>query len=358
MFSDPQVMYGGNNYIKTHIAIATAFKGMDSFENNYRSETFEKFLEYREIIAERLQQRYMGTTYPDRGFLRGTALAGNTYSLENGRINRSSSDVLIPAFLAAYSGKDPKRIDLNPFPGIKAILPNWHITYSLVQLPFLKKLFKEFRLEHRYDCAYKVNSFSSYSDWVTIGEGLGFTQDVLNSGDIPGAIPSSPYNIPSVMLEENFMPLIGVSSTFFNDMTLSIKYEKKRNLTLNSAAGQLVENSSQGFSVTGAFKIANFNQVLKLKSKQKNFNNDLELSLNVKMQSSSNIIRNFDTEITRATTGTRTWNIDFQANYNVSKRIKMGAYYNYTSNTPLVSQNSYPTTSSNYGLQITMELVK
>lgn len=357
MFNDPQVMYGGK-YIKTHIALATAFKGFKSAENNYQSETFDKFLQNIDIIAERLQQRYMGTTYPDRGFLRGTALAGNTYSLDNGKINRSSSDVLIPAFMAAYSGKDPKKISLNPFPGIKSILPNWRVTYDMTQLPFFKKLFKALTIKHNYECRYQVDNYSSYSDWVTIGDGLGFTQDVLRSGDIPGAIPTSPYNIPSVTLEENFVPLIGVDVTLFNDLQLGVQYEKKRKLSLNSSAGQLVESSSQGFSVTGSYKIANFNQVLKLKTKQQNVNNDLEFTLNVKMASNAALIRNFDTNTTRATSGARTWTIDFMANYVVSKRISLGAFFNYDSNTPLVSPNAYPTTSTNYGLQIKMSLVK
>jgi len=42
----------------------------------------------------------------------------------------------------------------------------------------------------------------------------------------------------------------------------------------------------------------------------------------------------------------------------VSKRITMGAYFDYQNNMPLVSTSAYPTTSSNYGLSITMSLVK
>ena len=228
----------------------------------------------------------------------------------------------------------------------------------MTQLPFFKKLFKALTIKHNYECRYQVDNYSSYSDWVTIGDGLGFTQDVLRSGDIPGAIPTSPYNIPSVTLEENFVPLIGVDVTLFNDLQLGVQYEKKRKLSLNSSAGQLVESSSQGFSVTGSYKIANFNQVLKLKTKQQNVNNDLEFTLNVKMASNAALIRNFDTNTTRATSGARTWTIDFMANYVVSKRISLGAFFNYDSNTPLVSPNAYPTTSTNYGLQIKMSLVK
>ena len=353
MFDDPTIIYGGS-YAKTHIAMASALKSVSS-SNDYKSEYFETFLTNREIIAQRLEQRYVGTNYPDAGFLKGTAMAGNPYSPLNGEVNRSSSDVLIPAFLAAYSGKDASKIDLNPFPGFKSILPNWRITYDgLMRIPFFKKVFKSFNLNHVYQCTYSVGSFSSFSDWVTIGNGLGFTQDALTQG----AIPSSPYNISSVTLTEKFAPLIGFTASFNNGIDINVQYDDQRTLTLNSSAAQLVETSGRGFTLGAGYKIANFNKVLRIKTKQQNVNNDLEFKLNVKMTSNMALIRKIDTNTAQPTSGTRTWGIDFTANYVVSKRITMGAYFDYQSNTPLVSPTSYPTTNSNYGLSIKMDLVK
>ncbi|MBQ9556773.1 MAG: cell surface protein SprA [Muribaculaceae bacterium] len=352
MYDNPTIIYGGS-YTKTHVAIASALKSVSS-SNDYKSEYFEKFLSNIPVVADRLRQRYEGTTYPDLGFLRGR-LGGRPYSVDNGDINTSSSDVLIPAFLAAYSGKDPGKVNLNPFPDIKAILPNWRVTYDgLMRIPFFKKMFKSFSLNHAYQCVYSVGSFSSFSDWVTIGNGLGFTQDALTGG----AIPSSPYNISSVTLTEKFAPLIGFNATFFNDISLNMQYDDQRTLTLNSSAAQLVEASSKSFTLGGSYKIANFNQVLKLKKKQQNVNNDLTLNLNVKMSSNTALIRKIDSNTTQPTSGTRTWGINFTANYVVSKRITMGAYFDYQTNTPLVSTTSYPTTNSNYGLSINMSLVK
>jgi len=353
MYDNPTVIYGGN-YTKTHIALATALKSVSSADN-YHSDTFDKFLSNIPIVADRLQQKYMGTTYPEYGFFQGTSMAGNTYSLENGAVNMASSDVLIPAFMAAYSGKDAQKVNLDPFPGIKSILPNWRVTYDgLMRIPLFKRLFKSFSLNHAYQCVYNVGQFNSFSDWVTIGNGLGFTQDALTGG----AIPSSPYNIASVSLTEKFAPLIGFTATFFNDMTLNAQFDDQRTLTLNSSAGQLVEASSRSFTLGGSYKIANFNQVLKIKSKQQNVNNDLTLNCNVKMSSNTALIRKIESNTAQATSGTRTWSINFTANYVVSKRITMGAYFDYQSNMPLVSTSSYPTTNSNYGLTINMSLVK
>ena len=353
MFDDPSILYGGS-YTRTHIALKTAFKGFSSTDN-YHSETFDKFLENIPIIVDRLQQQYMGTTYPDKGFLHDIGYGGETYSLEHGAINPSSSDVLIPAFIAAYSGKNASKVDLNPFPGIKAVLPNWRVTYDgLMRIPFFKKVFKSFNLTHVYQCIYNVGQYNSYSDWVTIGNGLGFTQDVLTNGPIP----SSPYNIASVTVNEKFAPLIGFSATFNNDMTVNVQYDSQRTLTLNSAAGQLVEATTKGLTLGASYKIANFNQVLKIKTKQQNVNNDLTFNLNVKMANNASLIRKFETNTAQATNGTRTWSANFTANYVVSKRITMGAYFDYSSNMPLVSTNAYPTTNCNYGLTINMSLVK
>ena len=372
MFDDPVINYGGK-YIKTHMALATALKGFKSDEY-YRSETFDKFLSNIPIVADRLQQQYMGKTYPDKGFLRGTDKVGTTYSIENGVIKKTSSDVLIPAFMAAYSGKDANKVGLNPFPSMKAILPNWKITYDgLMRIPFFKKIFKSFTLNHSYVCTYNVDSYSSFTEWVSIGDGLGFIQDPLTEGAI---IPSSPYNISSVTLIEKFAPLIGFNATFFNDLTINAQYEDQRTLTLNSSAGQLVEAASKSFALGSSYKIANFNQVLKIKSKQQNINNDLTLSLNVKMSSNAALIRKFgygmnengesidatSDEISAAkaqpTSGTRTWSVNFIANYVMSKRVTIGAFFDYQSNFPLVSTSSYPTTSTNYGLSINLSLVK
>ena len=354
MYADPTITYNGS-YTKTHIAMATAFRSFKA-DDNYRSETFDQFLSNIPIIADRLQQQYMGTRYPDRGFLQGTAMAGNVYSIENGAVNQYSSDVLIPAFMAAYSGKDAKKVDLNPFPGFKAILPNWKVTYDgLMRIPFFKRMFKNFTLTHTYQCIYNVGNYSSYTDWVTIGEGLGFTQDVITGG----AIPSSPYNIASVTMSEKFGPLVGFTATFTNDLSLTAQYDMQRTLTLNSSAGQLVEMSNKGFSLTGSYNIANFNQVLKIKNRQQNVNNELALSLTLKMLSNSSLIRKFETNTAQATSATRTWNASFSAKYVVSKRISLRAFFDYQANTPIVTtNNAYPTTSTNYGLSIEMSLVK
>ena len=168
MYDDIGVLYSGS-YTKTHIAIATALRGV-SVDNGYYNEAFNTFLNNIPVIADRIEQRYAGSSYPNRGFLRGTGYANTPFNPENGSVNPAGSDVMIPAFVAAYSGKNANKVDLNPFPGLKSILPNWRVTYDgLSRIPAVKKVLKSLTLTHAYQCTYSVGSFSSYTDWVSIG---------------------------------------------------------------------------------------------------------------------------------------------------------------------------------------------
>ena len=353
MYDDMTTIYSGS-YTKTHMAIATALRGV-SADDGYHSAAFDKFLENIPVVAERIESQYAGTNYPDRGFINGTIYANSEFNPENGTVNQMGSDVLIPAFMAAYSGKDAKKVTLSPFPSLKEILPNWRVTYDgLSKLPFFKKYFKSFTLTHAYQCTYQVGSYSSYSDWVTIGQGLGFTQDALTGSPVP----SSPYNISSVTLTEKFAPLLGVNATLNNNLTFNVEYRDSRTLSLNSSAGQLVEALSKSFVVGAGFKIANFNTVLKIKSKQENVSNDLTLKFDFQYSNNTALIRKIDVNTTQATSGTKTLGINFTANYVMSKRVTIGAYFDHQVNTPLVSQNAYPTTNSNYGISLNMSLAK
>lgn len=353
MYDDMTTIYSGS-YTKTHCAIATALRG-SSADDGYNSDAFNKFLENIPTIRERYEGQYANKTYPSSGFMQGHTLAGQTFNSENGSVSQSSSDVLIPAFVAAYSGIDPKKVTLNPFPGLGDMMPNWRVTYDgLIQVGKIRQYFKSFVLSHAYQCTYSVGSFSSYSDWIAIGDGLGFTRDQLTQNPIP----SSPYNISSVAITEKFAPLIGVNATMKNNVSFNAEYRDSRTLTLNSSAGQIVEANTKSFVFGAGYKFVNFNTFLKMKGSQKGISNDLTLNLEFNLSNNNALIRKIDANITQATSGTKTLSINFTANYILSKRITIGAYFDHQVNTPLVSSTAYPTTNSNYGVSINMSLAR
>ncbi len=342
------------SYTKTHCAIATALRG-SSADNGYYSEAFNDFLNNIPVVAERINSKYMGMNYPTTGFMKDNAHAGAPYDPKVGGVNTSSSDVLIPAFIAAYTGKDASSIYLDPFPSFAHVLPNWRITYDgLLQVGNMKKWFKAFTLKHAYQCTYTVGSYSSYLNWISADGDYGFTLDELTGQPIP----SSPYNISSVAITEKFAPLIGVNFTLKNDLKFNAEYRDSRTLTLNSSAGQLVEAATKGITIGAGYKIVGFNSVLKMKGSQQGISNDLTINADFSFQESQALIRRIEENYAQATSGTRSVSINLTASYIMSKRLTIAAFFDHQINTPLVSSSAYPTTNSSYGISFNLSLAR
>ena len=356
-----QFMYAGNpttfsgSYVRTHWAFMTAMRNSKA-QDGYASEAFTNFLNYIPQIAQRVEQQYAGTRYPTTGFFEGTPLAGAEYNPKDGAVSRTSPDVLIPAFLAAYSGVKPGKQTLSLFPGLASMRPNWRITYDgFINLGNMRKWFKSFTVSHAYQCTYSIGSYSSYMNWV--GNGMGENGFVMNElTERPS--PSSPYNIPSVAITEKFAPLVGVKFTLFNDLQFNAEYRDSRTLNLNTSAGQIVETTSKQIQVGAGYKIANFNKILKIGSKQGMVSNDLTLNLDVAWSNNQSLIRRIETAYTQPTQGTQTFSINFMASYQLSKRITLSAFFDHQTNTPLVSNSSYPTSNSNYGIAVNVSLAR
>jgi cell surface protein SprA len=354
MYADMPTSLSGS-YTKTHCAIATALRSSSS-SNGYQSAAFDQFLENIPVVRDRIEAQYVGTNYPTSGFLSGTAHAGYPFDPEVGTVSETSSDVLIPAFVAAYTGKSADKIYLSPFPSFAEVMPNWRITYDgLVNLGNLRNIFKSFTLTHAYQCTYSVGSYSSYLNWISVdGQKMGFTLDALTGQPIP----SSPYNISSVAITEKFAPLIGVNMTLKNELQVNVEYRDQRTLTLNSSAAQLVEATTKGITIGGGYKIVGFNTFLKMKGSQQGISNDLTLNTEVSLQNTQALMRKIENNYTQATSGTKTVNINFTANYVMSKKITLSAYFDHQVNTPLVTTSSYPTTNTSYGISINLSLTR
>jgi len=146
--------------------------------------------------------------------------------------------------------------------------------------------------------------------------------------------------------------------TFNNEITLNTEYRDSRTLNLNSSAGQVVETTSKQFTLGAGYKIANFNNILKIGSKQGGVSNDLTLNLDISYSNNLSLIRRIETAYTQATQGTRTFSINFMASYILSRRVTLSAFFDHQINTPLVSNSSYPTSNSNYGISINLSLAR
>lgn len=343
------------SYTKTHVALKTALKHFKA-DNGYQSAAFDNFLKYIPIISERIESKYHGVKYPMGGFMENNIQAGNPYNPEVGTVSRTSSDVLIPAFLAAYSGGNPHKQYLSPFPSFAHALPNWRVTYDgLINIGNLRNIFKTLTLNHAYQCTYSVGSYSSFLNWMSADEGgLGFIMDELTGNPIP----SSQYNISSVAITEKFAPLIGAAVTLKNDMTFSAEYRDSRTLTLNTSAGQIVEANQRGMTFGIGYKVIGFNTVLKMKGSGVGISNDLTVNGDFSFAETQALIRRIESAYTQATSGMRTLAFKLTASYIMSRRLTIGAFFDHQITTPIVSSTSYPTTSTSFGLNINLSLAR
>ncbi|MDR2918552.1 MAG: cell surface protein SprA [Tannerella sp.] len=342
MFPNMPTQYGGT-FTMTTAAIGSVFSGIGSAKNGYSSKTFDKFLANTGIIAARLQSSYDNINYSGGGNIQ--------------QVSANSSDVLIPAFLAAYTGKDAGKIKTTAFPAITSLIPNWKITYDgLIKLPFISKHFKSMILNHQYRCTYSVGGYSSNLSWESLGQGK--DMGVIPSNSDPNSLqPSSIYEISSVNITESLSPIIGVDATFLNNVTTGAKIQKTRNLNLNMSSFQLIETHSNEVVVSVGYKYADFNKVLKMKKKG-DFNHDLTLRLDYSRRKNQSLIRKIEDGYTQMTQGAIVKGFQFSADYAFSKAVTLRAFYDLQINEPLMSSASYPTSNSNYGISMRLSLTQ
>lgn len=353
-------------FTMTTISIGTAFESIGDAKSGYRSKTFEKFVNSLDGFRDRVEAQYVGATYPE-----GMAMAGGTFNPEHGTVDKYSGDVMIPAFLSAYTSMGGSSLDL--FPALSRLLPNWTIRYSgLGKLPWFRDIFKSVNLSHSYKSIFAIGSYSSYSTYQEYMNGLGFITDVSTGNPVP----STMYNISQVSINEAFSPLLGVDMTFHNNLTAKLEYRQTRVLSLSMTSVQINEAVSKDWVVGLGYKINDFNPFgkrnhRKVKSKKteqqeensskavpkkSTANNDLNLRLDLSFRRQASIIRDIASLTSTASSGNDALKLSFSADYTLSKMLTMSFYYDRQTNTPLLSSSSYPTTTQDFGVSIKFSL--
>lgn len=347
------------NFNITQIALKTAFDKIGDAADNYNSLTFRRFREYRNIIASRLERQLDGRNYPSIGFFAGDpSLSNQPFDREKGTYDINSPDVLIPAFLAAYTGKDPEKVKTNPFLSILDILPNWTVNFNgLSNLDWVKDKFRSVSLTHAYRNSYTIGNYGSYSTWVAMdgdNSALGFIRDVQTN--MP--IPSMAYDISSVSINESFSPLFGLNMAMKNSMTAKAEYRKQRNLSLNLNSTQLIEALSDEFVVGVGYVVNDFDVVLKLKSAQRQtVKNDLKLNMDFSYKDIKSLLRKVSEDITQASSGNKVISLRFTADYVFSSKVNLQMFFDRQMTAPLVS-SSYPVSSTNFGISFKFLLTR
>lgn len=355
----------------TTISLGSAFEGMGNANSGYRSKTFEKFVNSLAGFRDRVEAQYAETVYPA-----GSALAGGKFDASRTPVNQYSSDVMIPAFLKAYTSMGGNSLSI--FPALSRMLPNWTIRYSgLGRLPWFNEHFKSVNINHSYKSVFAVGSYNSYSTFQEYMNGLGFVSDATTGNPSP----SSMFNISQVSINESFSPLLGMDVTFNNNMTVKAEYRQTRVLNLSMTSVQLNEALSKDWVIGMGYRINNFDvfgwgaKASRSKSKggnknaanknasttktvQNGTNHDLNLRLDFSFRKQAAIVRDIASMVSSASSGNNALKLSFSADYTFSKLLTMSFYYDRQTNTPLLSSSSYPTTTQDFGLSIKFSLTR
>ncbi len=357
MFDGMPTTFNGS-YNMTQIALSTAFKPMGAADKNYESQPFNQLLENRQHYLDRLNAMYQGTNYPGTGFMSESDLSGQPYDAANGAFNINSSEVLIPSFIAAYTGRDPKKLDTSPFLSLKNILPNWRASYDgLSRIPWVRDNFRSVSITHAYTCLYNIGAYTSYSTWVAMGEGdntLGYIRDVQSNNPIP----ASPFDFASVSLTEQFSPLVGINAVLKNSMTAKLEYKKQRNLSLNLSSTQLIDALTDEFVVGCGYTVKDFDVILKLKnSAQSRIKNDLKINADISYKDVKSLLRKIDQNLTQASSGNKLFTLKIMADYVFSSKVNIQMFYDKQISKPLIS-SSFPVSSGNFGISFKFMLTR
>ncbi|MGV3560562.1 T9SS outer membrane translocon Sov/SprA [Larkinella arboricola] len=312
------------------------------------SPIFDRFAEYRKIILNRLMRINPG--------------AGG-----GGEYNLTSQDVLIPAFFAAYSGKDPNTVKINPF--LRFPLPNWRVDYNgLAQLKPFRKLFSAFTLSHSYNSTYSVGNFISSLDYEALyvnlsvmGYNLGSRYNAQNQ-----FIPI--FVMSTITMTERFAPLIGATFRTQSKISGGLEYNQDRSVALNLSNAQVAELTNKDITFRFGFTKSNFRIPFKINGAYRRLKNDLTFNCNLTFRDTRTVQRKFDdsnpTQVGDNGVGEQiitAGNVNFQlrpqVSYVVSRRLNVQVYFDRTFNDPLVS-NSFRRATTAGGVQVRFNLAE
>ncbi len=316
------------SYNISFLTIRTAFQ-RDDDDNN--SPVFQEFEENRLEILRR-------------------------FRLVNPEYDTNSQDVLIPAFIAAYTGKDAKDVDLNPFPNIP--IPNWRIDYAgLGKIPALQEKFQSVSITHAYQSSYAVTNYNSNLEYE---QGLDLSNSLQDYNNTVFADPDNDliplYNISQVIISEQFAPLIGVNIRTKKRLTARVEYKTQRDMALNINNAQVTEVRSNDVLVEMGFTKANFKLPFKSRGRVVTLKNDLTFRMNFTIRNTETIQRRID-EINTVTNGALNIQLRPNFSYVLNEKLNLQFYFERNINEPKIS-TSFRRATTRLGVQVRFSLAQ
>ncbi|AUP81582.1 T9SS outer membrane translocon Sov/SprA [Flavivirga eckloniae] len=322
----------GNFNIST-ILIKTAFSKSD--ENT--SDAFNEFRANRLIVARRLAAKNGAdlNDLDEDGFPKG--------------YGKSNQAVLLPAFLAAYTGTDASSVKLGAFRDVP--IPNWDLKYTgFMKFKWFKKRFKRFSLTHGYRSAYTINQFQSNLDFEAINPALDFDSQSDNTKDQSGNYKNERL-LSNINLTETFSPLVRLDFEMKNSVKILAEVRKDRMLSLSFDNNLMTEVLGNEYVIGLGYRIKDLKIRSKLAGPRKRVVSDLNMKADVSVRENKTIIRYLDLENNQVTSGQTIWGIKYTADYAFSKNLTGLFYFDYSFSEYAIS-TAFPQTTIRSGITI------
>ncbi|MFH4964616.1 cell surface protein SprA [Gaetbulibacter sp. M235] len=325
----------GNFNIST-ILIKTAFSTSDET----MSEAFNDFRSNRIKVAQRLAlEKGVDLNNPDN-------IDDNGYPKGFGK---NSQAVLIPSFLAAYSGQDVSKVKTSAFRDVP--IPNWDIKYTgFMKYNWFKKRFKRFSLSHGYRSNYTINQFRSNLDYNSINYSVDYNNQPNNVLDQSGNYKNQTL-FSNINLTEMFSPLIRVDFEMKNSVKILAEIKKDRLLSLSFDNNLMTEIQGKEYVLGLGYRIKDVRIKSNLAGPKKRIVSDLNMKADVSVRDNKTIIRYLDLENNQVTSGQTIWGLKYSADYAFSKNLTGIFYFDYTFSEYAIS-TAFPQTTIRSGFTL------
>ena len=318
------------DYSVSFMTINTAFSKITGADN--KSPIFQKFMDYRAIISARL----------GKGNPNSVAQPVNGYSDGYGP---NSQNVLVPAFLAAYTGKNANSSSLSQFPDIP--IPNWQITYNgLAKIPFFADVFESLDVKDGYRSSYNVSGYTTLLQYQA-ANGAVSSRDANND-----FLPLKQFS--TVTIFEQFVPLLGFDARFKNNMTATIEYRQSRSLSLSLLNSQLSQQNQSTMVFGWGYHAKNFRFPFGWFSDRKN-NNDVNFKIDFSINDNKTLIYQADVPAAQVSSGAQNITVQPSIDYVINQRFNLNLFYDSNITKPYTSQ-TFNTAFTNFGINLKLLL--
>lgn len=260
----------------------------------------------------------------------------------------TSQDVLIPAFIAAYSGQSAASATLGAFPKIP--LPNWRMTYDgLSRIEFFKKYFRTVTLAHGYRSTYTIGGYRTDIRYRE-RDGFSSARDEISQNFIPE------NEIGQVSISEQFSPLINIDLNWQNSLMTRFEWRKSRDVSLSFANNWLTDVNSNEFVIGTGYRVKNLSLNIKQGGRTTRLESDLVLKFDLSARRNKTVLRKLMENVNQISSGQTIYSINFSADYQVSPKLNIRLFYDRILTDPFVS-NIYKNSNTHAGFSLRFMLI-